>query len=355
MAKKSNNTVDTRSGSLAYNRLDMQVSQAIEFAIQRFDSADYLIVMDHYDDISVFDAEREPKYVSYYQMKTSEKSITIRLVLNNGWITKLYRHICVGTLTEICSIEELGLISNCEIKTKTKLTPVYQDNFAIKIQFTQYDNDNIEKIKEDIIEALDISPSNVDLSKLVHIKTYLTISSHRDQAEQNMNDFLSRKYPGVSPGVTRTIYLSLRDIMSKRQGYEELSETAEFSKVRAHKGVSKSDFERIIDDSFLVCIPQYDVIEKWFGWGNVDLKSLKYQYCEVVIDMQRKDDLQISLFKKIRELCQKYPIEENESKMVYIDRIRGYLDDTRYDTFDNLYIAVVLGIVMINERLSHNG
>jgi putative uncharacterized protein MCJ_000960 len=333
----------------------MQLSQAIEFAIQRFDRPDYLIVMDYYDDISVFDAERKPQYVSYYQMKTSKERKTISSVRGEGWLTKLYSHICGGTLTGICAIEELGLITNFEIKTRLELTPVYQDDFVIKIQFVQYDDENIEKIKKDIIETLDISPSNVDLSKLVHIKTCLTIEEHRDQAERHMNDFLHKKYPNISSYVVQMINLSLRNFMSTRQGYEGLSETAEFSKVRAHKGVSKSDFERIIDASFLVYIPEYDVIEKWFGRGNVDLESLNYQYYEVVTDMKRKDDLQISLFKKIRELCQKYPIEENESKMVYIDRIRGYLDDTRYDTFDNLYIAVVLGIVKINERLSHNG
>ena len=355
MAKKSNNTVDTRSGSLAYNRFEMQLSQAIEFAIQRFDRPDYLIVMDHYDDISVFDAERKPQYVSYYQMKTSETSKTIRFVRGEGWLTKLYSHICGGALTGICAIEELGLITNFEIKTRLELTPVYQDDFVIKIQFVQYDDENIEKIKKDIIETLDISPSNVDLSKLVHIKTHLTIYRHRYQAEQNMNDFLGRKYPGVSPDFLRTIYVTLRELLSERQGYEEPSEMAEFSKVRAHKGFSKSDFERIIDYSFLLCIPKYDDIKKWFGQEDVDLESLERQYFRVMVDMQRKDELQISLFKKISELCQKYPMEENESKMAYIDRVRGYLDDTKYDTFDNLYIAVVLGSLKINEGLSHNG
>lgn len=355
MAKKSNNTVDTRSGSLAYNRLDMQVSQAIEFAIQRFDSADYLIVMDHYDDISIFDAECEPQYVSYYQMKTSEKSITIGSARINKWLTKLYSHICGGTLSGICAIEELGLITNFEIKTRLELTPVYKDKFAIKTQFTQYDKTSIEKIKDDIKNELNLLSANVDLSKLVHIKTCLTIEEHRDQTERHMNVFLREKYPEVSSGVVLLIYLSLRYIMSKRQCHEKLSETAEFSKVRAHKGVAKSDFERIIDDAFLVCIPKYDDIEKWFGRGDVDLKSLRHQYDEAMLDMQRKDDLQISLFKKIRELCQKYPIEENESKMVYIDRVRGYLDAEKYGTFDDLYIAVVLGSLKINEGLSHNG
>ena len=33
--------------------------------------------MDHYDDITLFDDEAMPKVVSYYQMKTSEETISI--------------------------------------------------------------------------------------------------------------------------------------------------------------------------------------------------------------------------------------------------------------------------------------
>lgn len=52
--------VDETSGSMAYNRLDMQVSQALCMAIELYDSLDYLFVMDHYDDITIFDISQEP-------------------------------------------------------------------------------------------------------------------------------------------------------------------------------------------------------------------------------------------------------------------------------------------------------
>ena len=84
---------DTRSGSLAYNRLDMQVSQAIHMAVELFDNLDYLLVLDHYDGISIFDSENSPAVVSYYQMKSHEESITISTVIREEWLPKLYQHL----------------------------------------------------------------------------------------------------------------------------------------------------------------------------------------------------------------------------------------------------------------------
>jgi hypothetical protein len=47
--------LDKRSGSLAYNRLDMQVSHVFHLAIELYDTSDYLLVLDHDDDITVYD------------------------------------------------------------------------------------------------------------------------------------------------------------------------------------------------------------------------------------------------------------------------------------------------------------
>ena len=45
--------VDTATGSRSFNRLEMQVSQTLHMAIELYDSLNYLLVLDHYDDIRV--------------------------------------------------------------------------------------------------------------------------------------------------------------------------------------------------------------------------------------------------------------------------------------------------------------
>lgn len=66
MKKTNDIVIDSCSGSIAYNRLDMQVSQALHMAIELFDSLDYLLVLDYYDDITLFEDEKRQDVVSYY-------------------------------------------------------------------------------------------------------------------------------------------------------------------------------------------------------------------------------------------------------------------------------------------------
>ena len=66
MAKKKTEIVkvDTAAGSRSYNRLDMQVSQTLHMAIELYDSLNYLLILDHYDDITLFDLDADPLVVS---------------------------------------------------------------------------------------------------------------------------------------------------------------------------------------------------------------------------------------------------------------------------------------------------
>jgi hypothetical protein len=59
-------------------------------AIELYDSLNYLLILDHYDDITLFDLDADSLAVSYYQMKTSEDTITIDSAISEGWLAKLY-------------------------------------------------------------------------------------------------------------------------------------------------------------------------------------------------------------------------------------------------------------------------
>lgn len=71
-----------------------------------------LFILDHYDDIALFDSDASPETVSYYQMKTNEESISIDTAISKEWTTKLYEHLSAPEWI----INELGLITNCPLK-----------------------------------------------------------------------------------------------------------------------------------------------------------------------------------------------------------------------------------------------
>ena len=146
---------DTNSGSLAYNRLDMQVSQAIHMAVEMYQDSDYLFVLDYYDDISVFDKEDSPAVVSYYQIKSSEEVITINTVLREEWLPKLYLHLEDSKWI----IEELGLITSCVLRipySKEENIPKQILN-SERTAFSKIDVATQERVKQKISEALSIS------------------------------------------------------------------------------------------------------------------------------------------------------------------------------------------------------
>ena len=68
--------LDKKSGSLAYNRFEMQISQTLHMAIELYSNLNYLLVLDHYDDITLFKELRklpnkkevEEKYIEYARL-----------------------------------------------------------------------------------------------------------------------------------------------------------------------------------------------------------------------------------------------------------------------------------------------
>ena len=109
--------IDTKTGSLTYNRFEMQVSQTLHMAIELYSDLNYLLVMDHYDDITLFDDDVSPEAVSYYQMKTSEDSISIDTAISEAWVAKLYEQLS----NPEWMVKELGLITNCPLKVSVKI------------------------------------------------------------------------------------------------------------------------------------------------------------------------------------------------------------------------------------------
>lgn len=77
-------SLDKKSGSLAYNRFEMQISHTLHMAIELYPNLNYLLALDHYDDITLFDDDVIPETVSYYRMKTSEDSISIDTAISEA-------------------------------------------------------------------------------------------------------------------------------------------------------------------------------------------------------------------------------------------------------------------------------
>lgn len=351
--RKSNKSlaIDTKSGSLSYNRFEMQVSQTLHMAITLYPNLNYLLVLDHYDDITIFDSDISPATVSYFQMKTSEDSISIDTAISKSWISKLYEHL---TNPEWI-VSELGLITNCPLKVSVKFLGEDGKNYteeksytSERTNFTSFNSIAVDKIKTDIAARKGILVEEVDLSKFVHMRTTLSIPKHREIVEQEMGSFLQTQYPRITLDAVKAIYSAMMDILSRCQSYELLDKQASFAEVREKKGVSKSDFSRIIEDTMLIAIPPFQEIDSMLGYAEIEKYAASYEYTKILADFQSRSESFNTIFLQTRDTCLSNPQEPNEDVKTYCDKIFNLLP-AKSPIYNQKYISVLTACVLINE------
>ena len=295
MAKKNEIVkVDTAAGSRSYNRLDMQVSQTLHMAIELYDSLNYLLILDHYDDITLFDLDADPLAVSYYQMKTSEDTITIDSAISEGWLAKLHAQF---SRPEGWLVKELGLITNTSLEIKYVLVSEKGRKLnrtsrlsADRTALTKLHQSVQDKIRADIAKKRGIHVDDVDLSKFAHLHTTLTIERHKDIVEKEVQDFLYEKYPRITVDTVKGIYSSLVDLLTKRQEYEHMPEDAALDEVKRHKGFTRTELSRVIDKAIMLSLPTFEEVQKVSGVGPEMYTRLSFPYVQILTDSNKKTD-----------------------------------------------------------------
>ncbi len=347
--------VDTSSGSMSYNRFEMQVSQTLHMAIEIFDNLDYLFVLDYYDDITIFDKESNPETVSYFQMKTNEESISINTAITKDWLVKMYAQL----ENTDWLVKELGLITNCPLVVSVTTKKDNGKNekerklfTSEKTSFLEFNPVTISKIKEDIAKKKGIDVDSVDLTKFFHIRTTLSIPRHREIVEQEMGDFLHRKYPRITMDSVKTIFGAMMDILTRRQQYELLDDSASFSEVRNKKGVSKKDFERVIEEAMLISIPTFEEISRVLSFQEDDKYKASYEYTLILSDAQTKSETFTSLFKKVRAMMKENKRGAEKSLKQYSEELCKKLYSVHPDIeliYNKTYISILIACITISE------
>lgn len=318
--------VDTAAGSRSFNRLDMQVSQTLHMAIELYDDLNYLFVLDHYDDITLFDLDVDPLAVSYYQMKTSDDTITIDSAIKGDWLAKMYAQL---SRPEDWVVKELGLITNTPLNISYKIIdkngkPRNQKMSlsAAHTSFTKLRQDVQTRIKADIASKCGIPENQVDLSKYAHLRTTLTIERHKDLVEKEMEDFLYEKYPRIAVDTVKGIYSSLIDLLTKRQEYERMSDDELLEEVKKHKGFSKTELTTVIDKAIMLSIPTFEDVMKFSGGGTEMQGVLSLPYVQILADSNKPGDESFPrLFSETTIAIKESPFNGEETAWEYCQRI----------------------------------
>lgn len=354
MAKSKNKiTLDSKAGSLAYNRLDFQVSHAMHLAIELYDTLDYLLVMDYYDDIALIHDETEANTISYYQIKTNEESISINTAISEDWLAKLYLHFDRPEFL----VKELGLVTNCPLRvTNTILNEngnpkkTKQKYVSDKTAFSKFNIETLEKIKKDIADKTNKNIDDIDLSNFVHIRTTLSIDKHKDIVEKELTDFLYAKQPKITLDVVKTINSSMIEILTKRQSCETVSDTDDFTSIVTHKGVSKKDFTRIIKAANMIAIPPFTDIEQILSFGD-EKYSASYEYTKLLEDSQKKSHSFLKIFTYLSTECSNAKLIPNQMFFSHINTLCDKLYESIpiYEAlYNRTYLQILIVCILLN-------
>lgn len=324
----------------------MQVSQALHFAIELYDSLDYLLVMDYEDDITLYDDITQPGTVSYYQMKTKDDSISINTALTEDWISKLYSHFKDPDLF----VRELALITNCPIKLVNQTTLVSAD----KTPFSSFNADSVSKIKKDIANKHHISVDEVDLSRMFHLRTTLSIDRHKDIVEKEATDFLFERFPQIKVQTIKTIFAAVIDILSKKQAYERLPDCAEFPEIQKKKGFSRDTFKRIINYSIRINIPEFEEVKRTGLIPEDCVERAALAYTQILADNNLNIDSFCRTFSSLENVLNSISPCENETNWSFFSRCKcQYENDAPMSAFlysDSLYLEVLSICIMISKN-----
>jgi len=328
---------DVRAGSLAYNRLDMQVSQVFRLAIELYEESDYLLVLDHADDITLFDDAERHDTVSYYQMKTNDDSIALSLAISEGWIAKLYSHMNEPEPF----IKELGLITNCPFKIEGSPLSVN------RTLFTDFKKTALDKVKEDLAKRNGLSVSDIDLSKMIHMRTTLSIDEHRRIVSGEASEFLVARFPEIKVQVVKTIVAAVFEILQRKQAYERLPESAAHEEVAKKKGFTRGMFTDIIKASIKVNIPEFQSLVEVSRLPEELKEPAALSYTKVCFDSSSNLESFATLFNSLEKIIRDLPDAEDETLWGFASRCKVEWSRRRRRTatiYDDGYYLEILTV-----------
>ena len=180
------------------------------------------------------------------------------------------------------------------------------------------------------------------------MRTTLSIPKHREIVEQEMTDFLQGQYPRITVDSAKTVFSAMMELLIRRQAYEALDKNASFTDVRQKKGISKSDFSRIIEESMYISVPEFQEIDKWVGYSEEERMKAALEYTKILPDVQGKSDSFAALYRQIRNTCQSNPRSDEESVRSYCERIYRDLP-AKNPIYTKTYVGVLVTSMLINE------
>ena len=335
------------SGPTSSNRFDFQKNWAICKILELHQKTnDYLLTLEHFDDIIVFDSSSDPQKISFYQIKTNKSpnwtlnSLTTRKKGKNGLLNshlgKLYDNLeKFGN-----AVETLNFVTNNKIKGKLKNDIKCEDTDGFCCN--ELENNALNKI----INELKIEHSLNSLKEFEKITYFklgeLSIDKHTELTKAKLADFLDNNLPTIKYQIA-PLYKSIFDEIRMKSDIEKT--VLDFDELKNKKSISRENF-----DSYLNELKKTeDFKEKRASIENrLNAESVSFDKIKVfsknsnlyeIKRMNYNDKYLLSIEKKINQL---------------IDKVKPNLSQGLYNSMEEVYQnanSLLVGNTTINNDM----
>ncbi|MED3824338.1 dsDNA nuclease domain-containing protein [Priestia flexa] len=227
-------------GSMAYNRLAMQLSFAMWKIFELYKNSTFTITLDCIDDVVVFKLSDERPNITTYQIKTKDNNagnFELKSLTGKGVFKKLYDHI--EKIDD--DVKEVILVSNLSLKYKKSI--ITGENITL--------NSIEDSIKEIIVE--DMSQNSTFgtkgfSNKIKFSQIDMSIQNHIDISKNKFNDLLINQEIDISLVTANALFNTLSHILHTRQCHE-FSIQDSILTILPRKSFTSDEFEKLIEDA----------------------------------------------------------------------------------------------------------
>lgn len=279
------------SGSIAKNRLTIQLSFAIKIIVDLYSVENFTVFLDCIEDVAVKTVVNGAEKLFLYQVKTKScGDFTLNYIIDKKWFEKLYRH-----THEFSGFNyEIALVSNADVKDGQMIFPNERTriiNDIVEKPNTAEDKKRLYRIKKSISDNEGIPIEEVDLSKFYFIKSNLHCDTHKDQALKVFEDFIVSIDQNAELIKTKAYFTALYDTLDSRFNNEINSDATDFDEIVRKKGYTKNEFQQSLAAYMNESIPKNSELYNLLGITSVaEQKEMATQRPQFLMDLTKKDE-----------------------------------------------------------------
>lgn len=329
------------SGSLSYNRLDFQISQAMLLVVEWYACEDFTIVMDFYEDIAVFEGKNGP--VSFFQIKTSEEPITIGKILSQQWLHEL----CSYLVTHANRVKEISLVTSSPIKLQKGSLRKLEKDCAVKLLNAEQMSNFLAAIEK----AYGVPKEQIE-EKLTYRCTKLGVRNHERFAQSKFVDLLQSQYESIEVKLAKSIAVTIRAALQRAQKEESIDASTPEETALKLKGVEKKFIKTIIENSVFVEPLEEEDIKK-FAPPELHDKLYKPLF-QLITDQRKNSSYYKYAYHKLKEIVRKNTVDPNETIWQYSLRCVqvAYATDQSFATYVRSSVEYYAELLAMNIYLA---